>query len=713
MVEFRSPSVRIRAGRSQSPAFPAGANDATVAAVIIAEKGPVGVKTRVTSIDETRKIYGDLNDLGVGMHWLTEFFQMSSGNGEVLINRIAHYTDPTDPTTLTALPAEVTLDDEGPGYSLSGSDPAISIAAGAQTFNIAISGEAAQLVTLAGLPLAGGPAIAAAIQTAVRGLTAVAPANQPDYNDFICLYTTDGRYLLINGTAGAGKTVVVTDALTNNGADDLNIGLLNGGTEVAGFVPTLKVKASSEGAWSNALSVTIEHVNKVNTALAQDLVNGVQTLVLESAAGVVTGSILAITDVTVPLNSPATIYVEVDRVANGLVYLKEPVSLTNTIEAGTTPAMVKSHDFRISVKDGTRLVETWDNLSMNAANQSDYCELVVNDKSAYIVLEDQDARTLPGNDRPAIQANTMLIGGDDGLTGLNDADFIGDAAARTGMRFIETDEDVNILVIPDRRTPEVHRAMQAFAEEKERFLFCPDFPDGLDRDSVITYVQDTTRLTSQWGWGDHSHLIATDPRNRDIRRVGLASAARVGIMARLASGAEWVHTPPGGETYPLYPYIDVQDTEMNDLADRDVVYPARINPVCRQTRGGPLCFLGVQTFTPGGTGGFSEIQKSATFLAIKRDVLVIVRSKLIRPCDADLVIEIDRDVRGYLQIRKRQGALVGATDEEAFDISFPVVAEDLRRGIVRGRVGVALVESFKFADIEIFEKSVSAVGTTV
>ena len=77
----------------------------------IAEKGPIGKPVPLTSFEEYLRIFGGpVPDSQ--LYWNVKGFFENSGEGTLIwIVRTAHYTTISDPSTLTALPASVDLDD--------------------------------------------------------------------------------------------------------------------------------------------------------------------------------------------------------------------------------------------------------------------------------------------------------------------------------------------------------------------------------------------------------------------------------------------------------------------------------------------------------------------------------------------------------------------------------------------------------------------------
>ena len=702
MAQFLSPEVRFREAFENRTAFRSDGNEATMGVIGVTQKGPIDRAVRITSADQFREVFGSFIDEGEVGFWIDMYFANASGTGEVLVRRVVHHTDITDPATATAVKSSLDLANGAPGYSLSDTEPSLVTAVLDNEFQIALSGEIAQTVILS-TALAGGAAIAAAIQVAVRAMVAASAPNQPDYNDFICIFTAEGRYLLINGTAAVGKTVVVTDAGVDNVADKFKLGGANGGTEGAAFEDGLAITALSEGIWGEVLAISTELQNKVKTTVAADLVNGALVLDLNNIKGVVTGQYLEITDTTAPLNTPNPIIVEVASVQGGLALLTEPVVLTETINVGSS---VRSLEFKLEVYSGGRLQETFQYLSMNSRNILDYVEKKINGFSRFINIVDLDAPTLPPYERPSDATLAGLSGGNDGLVGLSVTDFVGDEAARTGIQIYRDLPSLNFLAVPGQPVATMHQAMIDLAEELGTFQVLLDPPVGLDGEGIVTYVEDTAQLASDYASVYWPNVLMADPRDRTATRIAGPSAFIMGIIAQLAE-TTGIWNPPGGADYLARNVVGVEDSSVLRKSTRDIIYPSRINPITSSAGINGFYALGVQTLLPGGTGGLPETQQRTVVLKIKRDIGNIIRPKLIsRPTNNQLLQEITGEVTTYLSSLQSGGAFAGATNDQSFVINFGTDLNppaQLRLGQIRGKIGVAFLKAFEFAEFEISE----------
>src|SRR5512146_306501 len=110
------------------------------------------------------------------------------------------------------------------GTSVSGATPDQNPPADQRAFTINLDGDGPQQVVIPPEPATGAD-IAAAIQTAVRSMTANNAARQAAYNGFTCTFPGTNLYTLTSGTQGASSSVVVTPAQALGGGNATPISL--------------------------------------------------------------------------------------------------------------------------------------------------------------------------------------------------------------------------------------------------------------------------------------------------------------------------------------------------------------------------------------------------------------------------------------------------------------------------------------------------------
>lgn len=107
----------------------------------------------------------------------------------------------------------------------------ISAHASPCTLKAEVHGGAIVTASFATAGLTTGALIAAALETALN--TALAAAGQ-DYRVWVDFDIGDDHYEVYDQTTGTASAVVITDGVSNNIADDLKLGVANGGTEAVG-----------------------------------------------------------------------------------------------------------------------------------------------------------------------------------------------------------------------------------------------------------------------------------------------------------------------------------------------------------------------------------------------------------------------------------------------------------------------------------------------
>lgn len=196
--------------------------------------------------------------IGTANAKLTWTWNGKDGNDEAIVysaggslevaraSNITTVTYETGVTTAAAIKAHVEADatlnalftltypvaDWTAGYHTGGLNPSVDISGGTDTsFNIIADGETyPRLITLTVAGLNSGALIAAAIQTAIRALGGT-------YASITCTYEhspPNDHYLITSATTGSASSITITDAASNNVADDLKIATANGGTSTAG-----------------------------------------------------------------------------------------------------------------------------------------------------------------------------------------------------------------------------------------------------------------------------------------------------------------------------------------------------------------------------------------------------------------------------------------------------------------------------------------------
>ena len=125
-------------------------------------------------------------------------------------------------------------------------------------------------------------------------------------------------------------------------------------------------------------------------------------------------------------------------VATLKVYASSEGAWGNKLKVAVTNSSSDDTLFNIVVYSNGVVIETISDLSMDEANER-YVEKI---KGTYVTFEDLESASTGNENMPAVTTdNIALTGGDDGLTGLDDADYIGVEAHKTGLYAFDTVND--------------------------------------------------------------------------------------------------------------------------------------------------------------------------------------------------------------------------------------------------------------------------------
>lgn len=167
------------------------------------------------------------------------------------------------------------------------------------------------------------------------------------------------------------------------------------------------------------------------------------------------------------------------------------IELDSALPAVTTPTgvtRIDSAEFDLIVKRSGVEVERFASLGMETASGFHALD-VVNDErsgSSYVMLEDFGSGSGPGLNLPATISDVALIGGDDGAIP-TDADYIGDAATRTGLHALAT-ESFELLAFSDTTAPAVFQAALAFAAQRGSVMCIGTGAAGMDATDIGVYA---------------------------------------------------------------------------------------------------------------------------------------------------------------------------------------------------------------------------------
>lgn len=696
----------------------------------VAEKGPIGVATKTVSWDDWVQTFGGfVSSLAEAV-----FCYYASGGVELHTIRTAHYTDITSASSHTALASTGSIMESIVGSSEAKSDASLSEPYGlttGDTLDIQEGGGATQTATFTAtkaVMTAGATPFAINVGDVVDvqvngGITQTATFGVLDMATPGALTLEEVANVLNRDLAGIGayRGGATVDVATDHLGSDATLQVMGGTAAVAlGFPAGLISSVGSNVA--DISGVTIAEIKTIVEAAVGAVVVNTLTGDKPQIATVATGSTETIQVMATSINADSIIgfdnlvHIGIDT---GAQIIADVVASTPGTYGDKVACEVKdassgvTTEFNLEVLFNGVVVERYANLTM-VITADRYAITIVNGESNYIELTD----TAVGN-RPTNMLNTLLTGGDDGLVGLVDQDYIGDPSAQNGIYAWNTVQYLNILGVPGVTTPAVHVALVNYCSitRDELPMAIVAAPEGSDAQEAEVYIETTSGLlglttsgAAFWPWPKITNLSTTVYGSEDLITVpvdGIVAGAFATNDSREPGG---VYDAPAGLLHGKLPLVRGVDSEdAYEEPKRDIVYPKRINPIWKD-KGTPFIIDGHRTLQNHDKYGDIQQRRGASHIISEMNKLLNY-FKHLQP-SKETREEAYRILDKYLK---------GETALNAFEFTDPAEAYSIDVGAglntpAEGRAGKLWVEvGFRMAgaiDWVIVKLSKNVVATT-
>jgi hypothetical protein len=668
----------------------------------ITSKGPVGLSTLLTSFEQYVKIFGSDIANGIATSAVRGFF--AGGGQRMYFTRIVHYSDITNANSKSSVAGTLNL--------LTAATAAVA---------------AAVLGTIVGpyalLPgdtlLVSRDALGTATSTFTATRAAVSAGNAPTYalanNQTLTLKINGGSvqtitFVTASFVAIAAATTAEVNAVINaalaGGFADVNVASPRINSTQRGSGSRVEITGGTANTALGFSTVAVAGTGNVADVSAITVAE-IKTIVELATSGVTVtnvGGAVRITSNTT--GSSSSVQVTAPSTADDELGLDNAVHLGGTGASVATLKVDGAYDgaysanvtvligpatsgdpsrFNLTVLyNGSIVNAPFPNLSMLDSDPL-YVETIVNatdgSGSDYIHVTDLDAspgagalaeRPANGSGSPAV-AFGPLTGGNDGLSGLADIDFVGDASSHLGFHSFDLNDDADVLICPERATPAVHNAALSYTSvtRNGEMFFIADPPAGLTAAGIVTYVTQTAAILSLTEDGA-IYWPRVKVLNPNASIYGAADTIIVppsghiaGMYAR-TDGARvgGVYDPPGGVEKGLLPgVVGFESDQVLDEAVRDLIAPNLINPITR-LRGQPIACDDVMTLKA--DGNFPTIAERRGVSFIERSIKDGLQFARIRNNDESLRDEVDRTITAFLLVQMRLKAFRSMDPAKAF-----------------------------------------------
>lgn len=648
MTELLASKVAIQEEEPQLRTIP-GVSTSIIGLVGVAERGPVGEATLLTSWEDYLRIFGGYTADGELPMAVRGIYRQDPG-AYVYVVRTVHYDpDATDPANKTSLPAEIMIQGTqatASAGSITGTVPGPWNLSPGDTLDIHVDEDVGgpETVTFDAVQatvVGSGLAI-----TDINGETVILEMNN-DGNIQTCTFTAahagdpDAAAAEMNAQltgcqveVDTGEIRITSDLYGTDSEIDIQ-----GGTALTELGLSVGVTTEATSDVANIDAVTFA---EVQARIAADVVTATVTVTQE------TGGEVTITSDTTGASS--SVMVESSSTADtkfgfdNTLHSGSASSLVDTLKAVGKYDGTYAHDLRVVIADATSgdtdyfnlqhttdqgvVLETFPNVQNVDDTADDFVETVVNADSAlggsrYLNYEDQ---AVGGGLRPDNGTYTPAAG-DDGLASIGDNDYIGDSGGGTGLYALDLVNDLRLVAIPGQATSAIHNAMITYCEsDREGSCFAVlDPASGWTAQNAVTYVETTAALLglSEFGaiyWPRIKVLNPSKSVYGNTDDIVVPPAAWLcGVKSRTDRGS------PGGQYQPaagiergrIFGCLGFETDEVLDIQKRNLVYPKRINPISREP-GTPRFVDGTRTLKA--DGPFPSVSERRGVIYIEQSV---------------------------------------------------------------------------------------------
>ncbi|WP_405778521.1 phage tail sheath family protein [Streptomyces sp. NBC_00859] len=364
--------------------------------------------------------------------------------------------------------------------------------------------------------------------------------------------------------------------------------------------------------------------------------------------------------------------------------------------------------FKLVVKDGEKVAETFD-VSAKKGNRN-YVVTQVKERSKLILLQEDAAAAqvarpenqtvalaappaAPATPAPVEQQQTDQV---------RIGDYLGDSADRTGFGGLEAVDEISMVAVPDLMAAyqrgaidlEAVKAVQlgliAHCELMGDRLAVIDPPPGLNARQIRVWRQETAGYDSKYAALYYPWIKVFDPAGGQTRLIP-PSGHVSGIWAR-NDFERGVHKAPANEVVRGAVDLEMQITR----GEQDLLNPLGINCI-RAFPGRGIRIWGARTLSSDPAWRYLNVRRYFNYL--EESILTGTQWVVFEPNDQALWARIRRNISAFMVTEWRNGALFGATPEDAYYVKCdaetnPPESVDLGRVICE--IGVSPVKPAEF-----------------
>ena len=533
-----------------------------------------------------------------------------------------------------------------PGTSTSGAAPSTNPPADQRKFLINLDGDGNQEVTIPPGP-ANGADIAAAIQNAVRSMTANSAIHQPAYAGFSCTFTT--TYNLASGTTGTTSSVVAS----NSPANPLSL------TGPAKFQITINGDGPAE--------VTLNGAMANGAAIASTIQTAVRAITPRRTINAVAFSAFTASyDNSNNASAPALV------LSSGTPGPASSVVVTNSVAQNIAGTL------RLGISNGGSEITGGAVLRpANSAQPNTEYNLGV--------------ATVTGN------VVSVVFGADGAQPG--------DLEHKNGLFALDTIRDVNIVCIPGISTPDVVSTGTNYCAQRGDCFFIGDpHVSDVTVDEARTFVNSLT-VKSSFGAVYYPWLQMADPTGVSSAPIPVPPSGFVAGMYAHIDSTRGVFKAPAGTEANLAGSVGLL-ADTTD-AQQDFLNPIGVN-VIRSFPASGIVIWGARTLATLSNPEYRYVPVRRTAIFLEQSIYNGIQYAVFEPNDTGLWASLRMNIGAFMTLQFRAGAFQGKTPSDAFFVKVDettTTQQDIDAGTVNILVGFAPLKPAEFVVLKLTQKA--------
>jgi phage tail sheath protein FI len=502
-----------------------------------------------------------------------------------------------------------------------------------------------------------GTQIAAAIQAAVRQITATTATNQTAFNQFTCSYDTTNPaqtfYLLKSGTVGTSSTVSVQSSSPEDETIKLEAGTYKFVIEINGDGPHL---VSFNGPCANGAAI----------------------------ASAITGAVTGITpkrstnaDAFAPGKFQCE-YVNTPAIGNPVLKLTSgKAGVASSVRITDAPTDNVAGLLKLGLTNGGQ--EITGAATLRPANSKTPTEYHLGDA------------TVSGN-------IDSITPGDDGGTP-SDQDYI------SGLNALDTVRDVSILCIPGIGSKAVVDGGTNYCTQRADCFFIGDCNKTDDTVEEAQAFLTSLTVKSSYGAIYYPWLKMLDPTGASPVPIAVPPSGFVAGMYARIDAKRGVWKAPAGTEANIGGAVGVT-ADTTDV-QQDSLNPIGVN-VIRTFPASGIVIWGARTLATRSDPEYRYIPVRRTAIFLEQSIYNGIQWAVFEPNDEDLWASLRLNITSFMMTLYRQGAFQGTTPSQAFFVKCDAettTQDDINLGIVNVLVGFAPLKPAEFVVVKISQKA--------